>query len=254
MEVFMRLVACAVAGLVMLGTGAASAQPLWGPDRGRFYEPERAPLWERDRDRVGPMRPRQIAYIVESLGLDPVGPSRRHGHLLVQRATDDYGRVMQVTINIDSGAVVSVAPAVAPLPANGGPYQGYRPYGPGPYARPSPDDDDVEYAPRGSVMALPPGADRPPGMIPPGGIPPRAAAVMPYPPPVIEAPRPAAKSATVTPAKPPVPRKRPDAAQAAKKAEPGSVAPLPATPAPASQSATPATPPSNAMPPVAPLE
>lgn len=253
----MRLVACAVAGLVTLGAGAASAQPFWGPDRGRFYEPERAPLWERDRGWVGPMRPQQIAYIVESMGLDPVGPPRRHGNLLVQRATDDYGRVMQVTINTESGEVVSVAPAGAPPPVNGRPYEAYRPYGPGPYGRPAPDaDDDVEFAPPGSIMApraaLPPGADRPPGAIPQPGYPvPRAAAVTPYPPPVIEAPRPASKSATVTPAKPPVPRKRPEGAETAKKAEPGSVAPLPATPAPAP---TPGTPPANAMPPVAPLE
>jgi hypothetical protein len=248
----MRLVACAVAGVVMLGTGAASAQPGWGPDHGRFYEPERAPPWERDRGWVGPLRPQQIARVLESMGLDPLGPPRRHGNLLVQRATDDYGRVMRVTINMDSGAVVSLAPAAASPPVNGAPYQGYRPYGPGAYARPSPDDDDVEFAPRGSMMALPPGADRPPRAIPPTAAP-RSAAVTPYPPPVIEAPRPAAKSATVTPAKPPLPRKRPDAAQTAKTAEPGSVAPLPATPPPA-QGATPATPPGNAMPPPAPLE
>jgi hypothetical protein len=197
------------------------------------------------------MTPRQIAFLVESVGLDPVGAPTRHGHLFVQRAADDDGRIMRVTIDIDRGEVVSITPAGAPLPVNGGPYAAHRPYGPGPYAAPAPDDD-VEFAPPGSAMALPPGAGRPPGMIPPSGIP-RAAAVTPYPPPVIEAPRPAAKSATVAPAKPPTPRKRPEAAQTAKKAEPGAVSPLPATPAPV-QGATPAAPPGNAMPPPAPLE
>jgi hypothetical protein len=233
----MRLIAIAVAGLVTLGAGAASAQPLWGPDYGRFYGPERAPLWQRDRTWMAPIRPQQVADIVESMGLDPVGPPTQSGRLIVQRAADDVGRMMRVTIDITSGRVVSVAPAGAPPSVNGGPYTAYRPYGPGPYGRPAPEDDDVEFAPPGSVM------------------PPRAAPLPPYPanpypatPPQSDA-RPNSKSATATPTHPPQPRKRPENAQA-KKSEPGSVAPLPATPA---QGATPATP-GNAMPPPAPLE
>ena len=253
----MRLIAYAVAGFVMIGAGAASAQPMWGPDQGRFYGPDRAPRWQRD---LGPLDPRQVAYVVESMGLDPVGPPLQTGRLVVQRAADEFGRVVRVTINLNNGRVVSVAPLGAPPPVNAGPYAAYRPYGPGPYARPAPEaDDDDEFAPPGPVMApraaLPPGAMPPPGIAPP----PRAAAVTPaYPanphppvPPQGETHKPAAKSATATPAQPPKPRKRPEGAETAKKAEPGSVAPMQATPAPAE--GTPASP-STAMPPVAPLE
>ena len=199
----MRLIAAAVAGFFAVGIGAAHAQPLWAPDQGRFYGPERAPLWQRDRGWSGPIVPQQVAYIVESMGLDPIGPPMRTGHLMVQRATDDFGRVMRVTLDANNGRVVSVAPAHAPPPVNGGPYEAYRSYGPGPYPRSMPDDDD-EFAPPGSAMApratLPPGLDRPPGTVPqPYGPPPRAAAVAPYPPPVIEGPRPATKSATANP-------------------------------------------------------
>jgi hypothetical protein len=264
-EVFMRLIAFAMAGLVTVGAGAASAQPMWGPDQGRFYGPERAPLWQRDRGWIGAMTPQQAAYIVETMGLDPVGPPLQSGRLIVQRAVDEFGRVMRVTIDLNNGRVVSVAPAGAPPPVNGGPYATYRPYGPGPYARPAPEaDDDEEFAPRGSVMA--PRATLPPGAVPPPGAlsPPRAATATPYPPsaypanpyppapPRADAHKPTTKSATATPGNPPQPRKRPDNPQAAKKAEPGSVAPVQPAPAPA-PGATPAVP-STAMPPPAPLE
>lgn len=234
----MRLIASAVAGLVVACAGAASAQPLWGPDYGRFYGPERAPLWQRDRTRSGPIALQQVAYIVESMGLDPVGPPLRTGHLIVQRAADDFGRMMRVTIDTNNGRIVSVAPT-APPPVNGGPYAAYRPYGPGPYGRPAPIDDDVAFAPPGSVMS-------------PRAVPPPPYPANPYPatPPQTEA-RPTAKSATATPVHP-QPRKRPENTQAAKKTEPGSVAPVQPSPAPA-PGATPATP-GNAMPPVAPLE
>jgi hypothetical protein len=258
-EVVMRLIAFAVAGLVAVGAGAASAQPLWGPDQGRFYGPERAPLWQRDRSWVGPIRPQQVAYIVETMGLDPVGPPLQAGHLIVQRAADEYGRIVRVTVDMNNGQVVSVAPAGAPPPVNGGPYAAYRGYGPGPYSRPAPEaDDDDEFGPPGSRMAsraaLPPGAVvPPPGLVPP----PRPTATTPYPanpyppaPPRADPPKPAAKSAIATPSHPPQPRKRPDNPQAAKKAEPGSIAPIGLTPAPG---ATPAAP-SSAMPPPAPLE
>ena len=249
----MRLIAFAVAGLVMIGTGAASAQPIWGPE-GRFYGPDRPPRWQRD---VGPLAPQQVAYLVESMGLDPVGPPVQTGRLVMQRAADEFGRIVRVTINL----IVSVTPAGAPQPVNGGPYATYRPYGPGPYARPAPGaDDDDEFAPPSTVMppraALPPGTMPPPGSIPP----PRSAAATPaypanpYPPvpPQGETHTPAAKSATATPASSPKPRKRPEGAETAKKTEPGSIAPLQAAPTPA-PNAPPASP-STAMPPVAPLE
>jgi hypothetical protein len=236
-------------GLVAAGAGTASAQPYWAPNYGRFYDgPERAPMWRRDRAATGPIAPQQVAYIVGSLGLDPVGPPLRTGRLVVQRASDEFGRAMQVTVDLNNGRVVSVARAAPPV--SGEPYEGYRAYGPGPYARVMPDDDD------GADFAPPRG----PAMGPRGALPPAALAPVPaHPPAVIEAPRHPTKSATATPsAKPPVPRKRPQGAETARKAEPGSVAPLQATPAPAPAAPTPtqgATPPAaTTMPPVAPLE
>lgn len=252
----MRLIAFAVAGLVTIGAGAASAQPIWGPE-GRLYGPDRPPRWQRD---IGPLAPQQVAYLVESMGLDPVGPPVQTGRFVIQRAADEFGRIMRVTINLNNGRVVSVAPAAAPL--NGGPYPAYRPYGPGPgpYARPLPEADDDEFAPPSATMppraTLPPGAIAPPGALPP----PRSSAVTPaypanpYPPvpPQGESHKPSAKSATATPTQPPKPRKRPEGAEIAKKTEPGSIAPLQAAPTPA-PGAPPASP-GTAMPPVAPLE
>jgi hypothetical protein len=277
----MRLIAFAVAGLVTAGAGVASAQPMWGPEGGRFYGPERSPRWQRD---IGPLDPQRVAYVVESMGLDPVGPPLQTGNLVVQRAADEFGRIVRVTVNLNNGRVVSVVPLGAPPSVNGGPYAAQRPYGPGPYA-PSPyarqapqSDDDEEFAPPGSMMApradLPPApsygpgprADLPPApsYVPgPGAAPPpRSAAATPYPtpaypanpyaaaPPKGETHKPATKSATATPTQPPKPRKRPEGVEAAKSAEPGSVAPVKPAPAPGAAPAAPST----AMPPVAPLE
>ena len=280
----MKFIAAAVAGLVTVGAGVASAQPMWGPEQGRYYE--RGPVFRDRPGWVGAINPQQAAYLIESMGLDPVGPPLRTGHLIVQRASDDLGRIVRVTIDLNIGRVVSVAPANgAPPPVNGGPYAAYRPYGPGPYARPAPDaDDDDEFGPpRGPGMV--PRADlSPPGPYAPGpgAAPPRSTAVAPYPPPVIEgAPgprsatryptpaypanpqaavpkgethKPATKSATATPTNPPVPRKRPDNPQAAvTKSAPGSVAPIQAAPD-AGATPAPGAAPAGAMPPVAPLE
>jgi hypothetical protein len=266
----MKLIAAAVAGLVTVGAGTASAQPMWGPEQGRYYE--RGPLFRDRPGWVGAINPQQAAYLIESMGLDPIGPPLRTGHLIVQRASDDLGRMVRVTIDLNIGRVVSVAPANGvPPPVNGGPYAAYRPYGPGPYARPAPDaDDDDEFGPpRGPAMVpradLPPPGPYAPG---PGAVPPRSTAVAPYPPSVIEAaptaPRsatryptpaypanpqaavppkddkhkPATKAATATPTNPPVPRKRPDNPQAAAtKSAPGSVAPVQPAPVPATPSA-----------------
>jgi hypothetical protein len=237
----MKRIACAVAGLVVLGTAAAVAQPMWGPDRG-YWARDRGPAFEDDRPFAGPMRPRRIARIVASLGLDPVGPPVRHGAFIVQPAAADDGRAMRVTINVETGDIVSVTPMTA------GPGRAYGAYpSPVPYARVAPDDD--EYAPPG------------PGGRPRADVP----SPDPYPPAVIEGPKTGAKSgkahteksAKANPDKTPVPRKRPENAQSATKAEPGMVAPLPlpANPAPVpAQGATPAPAPNNDMPPVAPLE
>jgi len=263
----MRLFTLALASVVA-STALASAQPLWGPDQGRFYGPNREPLWERDRTVNGELRPHQIAYLVEAMGLDPVGPPVRSGRLFVQRASDEYGRIVRVTVDAWRGEVVSVVsavPAGAPLPVEGGPYRAGRPYGPGPYASPPPDDDD-EFAPAAPRMApragLPPAGPPAPGY-PGAEPPPRSAAVTPpgspLPPDVARRPaKPATATVTpATPAKPPLPRKRPEAAEAAaKKTEPGAVTPLaPTSTTTAPQSVTPPAAPAEkpGTPPINPL-
>jgi hypothetical protein len=158
----------------------------------------------------------------------------------VQRAADYYGKPLRVVVDAARAQVVSVEPAGGPPMFHGGPYASTgapywrRPY----YGAMAPDDDD--FAPPGSVMA-------PHGQQPQTGLPPAAR------------PKPAAKSAAITPGRPPVPKKRPSSApqEAAGSVEPLQAAPQPATPAPQKPAAvSPPAPakPANAMPPVAPLE
>ena len=234
----MKLVTLAVAGFVVVGASPALAQyGLYGP----------------------PMRPgmpvagigaADVVSLVRDMGLDPVGPPLRDGPVYVQRAADYYGKPLRVVIDAARAQVVSVEPAAMPERGHVGAY----PVSAGPYGRrlyPAygalpPADDDIDLAPPGSVMA--PRAQPPHAALPPphvatqaphlAALPPRAGAQ-----PTVQPAKPAAKTAAVTPAKPPVPRKRPDTApqQAA-----GSVEPLqPATP-PAAQSA-----PAQASPPMA---
>ncbi|HKS60654.1 MAG TPA: hypothetical protein VJT13_03085 [Xanthobacteraceae bacterium] len=215
----MRLVV-AVAGL-LFAAAPASAQ---------YYGP-------RPAVPIGPPSAYDVAEIVQAMGLDPIGPPGRSGPFFVQRARDDFGRVLNVTVDARRSQVI----AVEATGAASAPYRRFAGYGP--YRRlypgypPFPSDDEIEFARPGSVM----GARMPPPAIAPM---PRSAAVTPHspaPPPVV-APKPATKSATATP----VPRKRPAAApqEAA-----GTVEPVPAQNAPA-----PAPAPPSALTPVTPLE
>lgn len=224
----MRRAAFAVAGLVMLGAGPALAQ----------YAP-------RPAVPIGPMPPEGVFRMVRQMGLEPVGPPLRNGPVYIQRAADYYGKPLRVVVDASRAQVVSVEaiggpPAFhrGPYASTGGPYW-RRPYGP--YGAMAPDDDD-DYAPPGSVMA-------PYAQPPQPGLPP------------ITRPKPAAKSAAITPGRPPVPRKRPPSApqEAAGSVEPLQAAPQPVAPAPAPQKPAATSPaaaekPANAMPPVTPLE
>ena len=242
----MRLAAgLCVAGL-LLGAAPASAQYFVVPG----FQVPRPPM------ALGPGLIESAAEIVEAMGLQPVGPALRSGAFLVQRATDDYGRVLRVTVDARRSQVIAVEAAPR------GPYAAYVPYGPyrGPYAGMPPDE---ALAPRGSVMAArEPMVREPTTYEPHRALPPRSASIvpdLPVPPPPgakpksIKAP---AKSAAITPQHPhvaPTPRKRPATApqQAAGSVEP--VAPA-AAPQPAPASPPAAVKPDNAMPPVAPLE
>ncbi len=213
----MRVVV-AVAG-VLFAAAPASAQ---------YYIP-------RPAMPIAPPSAYDVADIVQAMGLDPIGPPQRNGVFYVQRARDDFGRVLSVTVDARRSQVVAIEAGVP----RGlyGPHAGYAPYQRYPASGPLAPDDDLDLPPPGSIM----GARMPPHMAAPT---PRSAAVTPQVPsqPQAVAPKPKAKSASAAP----MPRKRPAAApqEAA-----GSVEPLPpqnTAPAPAPAPA--------ATPPVTPLE
>ena len=226
----MRLIGLALA--IAIGAGPASAQGIPRP-----VMP------------IGPLPAQDVAEIVQAMGLDPVGAPMRSGPFYLQRAVDDFGRVLRVTVDARRSQVVAVEAAGAVRS-----YEGYRPYRPYPgYTALGPSDD---LAPPGSIMA-------------PRAQPPHHAAATPYPalPPQSVAPsRPAVKSATVMPARPPVPRKRPAVAPqdavgsvdpvSASPAAPHDAAPQNAPPnvAPPAKPQGAAKPEGGSMPPVAPLE
>jgi hypothetical protein len=216
----MRRVALAAAGLVMLA----------GPAFAQYYGP-------RPSVPIGPMPAESVSQMVRQMGLEPVGAPVRSGPVYFQRAADYYGKPLRVVIDAHRAQVISVEPVGSPPMMHGGPYASTggpywrRPYG-YPYGMP-----DEAIAPPGSVMG-------PHGQLPQVGLPPAAHS------------KPAAKSAAVTPKGSPVPRKRPPSAP---QQTAGSVEPVPAPQAAAPVVETPAPPPApeqptNAMPPIAPLE
>ena len=216
----MRLVGLALAG-VLIGVAPAVAQ----------YAP-RPPV------PIGPMATDDVSEIVQAMGLDPIGDPARSGAFYVQRAVDDYGRELRVTVDARRSQVIAVEAAGA----SRAPYGAYAGY---PYRRPYRGyaHDDFDLAPPGSVI----GARAQPHVLPPHAVPPPSAA----------APRPAAKTAAVAPQRPPVPRKRP--ASAPEQVSAGSIEPAvaPAQNAPAAAAPAapePAKPAEPALTPVTPLE
>ena len=176
----MRLVGFAVATL-LFGAVPASAQ----------YAP-RPPM------PVGSASAHDAAEIVEAMGLDPVGPAMQSGPFFVQRARDDFGRMLRVTVDARRSQVIAVEP-VGPrgYAAYRRPYMGY----------PAMRDYDEGLVPPGSMMA-----PRPPGMPQHQASAPSHLAPLP---PQTAPVKPRVKSATATPQQPataPTPRKRPAAA------------------------------------------
>jgi hypothetical protein len=207
----MRRVGFAIAGL-LLGSGVASAQ----------YIP-------RPVVPIGPPSASDVAEIVQAMGLDPIGAPTRSGSFFVQRAADDFGRVLRVTVDARRSQIVAIE-AVGAARAPYGRFAGY-----GPYRR---------YYP--GYAALPNDNLAPPGSIidsrAPHAVQPRPDGVTPQ----VTPARPAMKSAAA-----PVPRKRPAAApqEAA-----GTVEPVPqGVPAQTPAAQTPAQTPAE-TPPVTPLE
>lgn len=248
----MKFVALAVAGIAALGASPAFAQ--YGP-----YGPIMRPVMP-----IAGMPGDGVVRIVREMGLDPVGAPTRSGNFYIQSAADYYGRPMRIVVDARRAQVVSVEALNAPGSIHGGSYAAANArLAPGPYGRGvypgygAPDDDEIGAPLPAPGARMSPRADLGPAQSDPH----RAIQMPPLPP--YGAPKPAAKSAAITPAKPPVPRKRPAAAPqvtagtveplAAKPdaAPSAAAAPAPATEAKPSAPAAPAAP---AMPPVAPLE
>jgi hypothetical protein len=225
----MKRVTLALASLALVGISPALAQ---------YYVP-------RPPAPIGPMAADDVLDIVEGMGLRPVGPAMPNGPFLVQRARDDYGRLLLVTVDARRSQVVAVEAAGM----RRGPYARYAGFGPQRRIYPGyAIDPDDEFAAPGSVMApraypvQPPHAAAPPNVHQlPHAQPPQKRAT---------------KSAAIPQQRTPVPRKRP--ASAPEQAAAGSVEPV-APPAPAASPATSAAPAApaathNATPPVTPLE
>ena len=222
-----------------------------------FTAPAAAQYFSRPIAPIGLFAPDDVFEIVREMGFDPIGRPVRNGPIWIQRAVDDYGRLLRVMVDARRARVVGVEPIgrmpVAygrPYAPTGGPYA----YGPRPYPYVMPDDE--AFAPPRPMMAIrgQPQAALPPAISPHAALPPQTG----LPP---SATQPKQKSAAVTPSLPPVPRKRPSSApqEAAGSVEPLQAAPK-AEPAPVvtgSTNAAPSAPvakPAPAMPPVAPLD
>src|SRR3954469_19119534 len=104
----MRLVGLALA--IAIGAGPASAQGIPRP-----VMP------------IGPLPAQDVDGIVLAMGLDPVGEPMRSGPFYLQRAVDDFGRMLRVTVDTRRAQVIAVEAAGAVRPAYGA-YEVYRPY------------------------------------------------------------------------------------------------------------------------------
>jgi hypothetical protein len=215
----MKRVTLAIASLLLVGASPALAQ---------YYVP-------RPPAPIGPMAADDVLDIVEGMGLRPVGPAMPNGPFFVQRARDDYGRLLHVTVDARRSQVIAIEAAGMPR----GPYARYAGYGPQRRVHPgyAIDPDYDEFAAPGSIMAPRAHPVQPP----------HAAAPQPnvhQQPHVQPPPKRATKSAAIPPQRTPVPRKRPAAAP--EQAAAGSVEPIAPTPAPEPQATpapvTPATP------------
>ena len=84
------------------------------------------------RCRSARWRRTDVAEIVQAMGLDPIGQPVRSGPFYVQRATDDFGRVLRVTVDARRSQVIAIEAAAAPRAAATDAYAGYgahrRPY------------------------------------------------------------------------------------------------------------------------------
>jgi len=129
-----RLRVAAAFGLAMTGllvaAAPAAAQYVQGPELG-----------------AGMLPAQDVAEIVQAMGFEPLGAPVARGPFYLQRARDQFGRVLRVTVDARRSRVIAVEAAGPPrgayanygYPGTGvyeayGPYAGYGPYR-GPYDR-----------------------------------------------------------------------------------------------------------------------
>jgi hypothetical protein len=177
-----KIAVCTAAlAFAVFATGTTSAQPV---PPGYYPAPD---------DGIG-LPPQEVAAIVRSTGLEPLGRPMRQGPVYVSRALDPSGQEVRVIVNAQMGRVVRIVPVT--MPSHGVPV--VRPPG------------RIVMAPDG--YGPDPRGPGPEGM-PPAGPPQGAAAAAPPPGPPLPRPRPklaetdqpATTGTTVRPAKPAAP-------------------------------------------------
>src|SRR5438552_258843 len=113
----------ALAGSTAIGTSLTLVQ--YGP-----FGPVMRPAMP-----IAGMPGNEVVGMVREMGLDPMGPPTRSGNFYIQRATDYYGRPMQVIVDARRAQVVSVEALGAPSAFHGAPIAANARYAPGPYGR-----------------------------------------------------------------------------------------------------------------------
>ena len=96
------IAACAAAlAFAAIGTGSVSAQPV---PPGYYPAPDDGTA----------LPPQEVAAIVRSTGLEPLGRPLRQGPVYVSRALDPSGQEVRVIINAQMGRVVRIVPVTMP--------------------------------------------------------------------------------------------------------------------------------------------
>ena len=89
--------------LAVVGTDAALAQPVPPAYPGPLYPGEAMGV-----------PPQEVAAIVASAGLEPLGPPVRQGPVYTMRALDPAGAEVRVIVNARMGRIVRIVPVTMP--------------------------------------------------------------------------------------------------------------------------------------------
>jgi hypothetical protein len=97
-----KIAVCTTAlAFAVFATGTTSAQPV---PPGYYPAPD---------DGIG-LPPQEVAAIVRSTGLEPLGRPMRQGPVYVSRALDPSGQEVRVIVNAQMGRVVRIVPVTMP--------------------------------------------------------------------------------------------------------------------------------------------